>query len=292
GRGFLPDETDLLSSRLGSRGSSRQLAPLGGDFSSLLALATAFHVLHPSVEKVRCLGFPLVESFLGIGDDLTTIFLDVLNRGSGCRVDPLNVGLLGVCSFLSDDGLDVFRQARPGAITHDHHVAGNVQARAARILASFVEAVRIDVAEIDERVVERATVNRLVEVARWNGQRRGANGRHHLRNLIAEGADLLAGQTVKSLAVIALAGQVVGIKRLVEESVNAQALHLFLEGLQIGEGIVRNLDGLGRAVEREGGLQDLGVEKLIAVVAWNDGSHVYSAASYQGQQLGVFSKAA
>src|SRR5690606_34275094 len=89
GRGFLPDETKLLSSRLGSRGSSRQLAPLGGDFSSLLALATAFHVLHPSVEKVRGLGLPLVESFLGIGDDLTTIFLDVLNRGSGCRVDPL-----------------------------------------------------------------------------------------------------------------------------------------------------------------------------------------------------------
>src|SRR5690606_15232826 len=35
GRGFLPDGTNLLSGRLGGRSSSRQFAPLGGDFSSL-----------------------------------------------------------------------------------------------------------------------------------------------------------------------------------------------------------------------------------------------------------------
>jgi len=115
--------------------------------------------------------------------------------------------------------------------------------------------------------------------------RHRTDGGHHLGNVRAEGADLLALQPFKRLAVVRRPDRVVGAERLVEQPTHVECLEFLGEGGNLLERVVRNFDRFLGRVEDEGNLQRLCEQQLIGEVSRNDCPHVDGAAAGKGQQF-------
>src|SRR6185503_12397289 len=154
-----------------------QLSPARGDLLRRLGvLGGRGRVFLPLGQEVGRGGLPLLQLLRREGLERAAGRLDVGYRLLLEVAYPREVVVHRLAALVTEDLLDVLRKPAPGALAHGDVVACNRHHRAAVLLADFDQPVLLDVARVDERVVQGAVLQRLVDAGRGHRHRHRADG--------------------------------------------------------------------------------------------------------------------
>ena len=155
----------------------------------------------------------------------------------------------------------------------------------------FIEFERLDVAGVDEGVIDVAAFERFIHADRGNGDRNRANGSECFGNVGTKAAGLFAAHGGNVGAVIVATAQVVLAQGLLKQPHHANAVHLLLVNGHFCHHGFEQVDHLFGRGEQHGRLKRAPVAQLIRVVTRGRGRHVDGATRSQHEQLGVFAQA-
>ena len=154
----------------------------------------------------------------------------------------------------------------------------------------FIEFERLDVAGVDERVINVAAFERFIHADRGNGDGHCANGGEGLGNVGTKAAGLFAAHGGNVGAVIVATAQVVLAQGLLKQPHHTDAVHLLLVNGHFCRHGFEQVDHLFGRGEQHGRLKRTPVAQLIGVVSRGGGCHVNGTTRSQHQQLGAFAQ--
>ena len=155
----------------------------------------------------------------------------------------------------------------------------------------FVELERLDVAGVDERVINVAAFDRLINTDGWHGDWHRANGGEGLGNVGTKAAGFFTAHGGNAGAVFGLAAQVVLAQGLLKQPHHANAVHLLLVNGHFCHHGLEQVDHLLGRCDQHGCLKSAPVAQLIGVVTRGGGRHVNGTTRGEHEQLGVFAQA-
>src|SRR5690606_23304951 len=165
------------------RSVRRQLTPARRHLAGGLALPTLRELLLPLGEQIGSRLLPLRELLRRKLDELAAGGLDVLDRALLEFSHPVEIVLPGLRGLIEEDLLNILRQPLPGPLAHHDVVPGDRRDRPTAELARLVQTILLDVPAIEEGIVDRAPLQRLVHLDDGYGHGHCADRVVRLRNI-------------------------------------------------------------------------------------------------------------